>query len=299
VEARHVVIFTDHKPLTFAYTQKRDKCSPRQFNHLDFISQFTTDIRHIAGRDNVVTDALSRVESVCTSVSPETLVEAQAEDAEITDLLQGTTALRLEKIQVPGSDVALHCDTSTARPRPYVPETLRRQVFDSLHGLGHVGTRATAKLVSQRYVWPGMQKECRVWARACHACQRSKVTRHTTTPLGDFVAPTSRFQHVHVDIVGPLQTSDGFRYCLTAVDRFTRWPEVIPMMDITAETVARALLSGWITRFGCPQTITTDQGRQFESKLFHSLANMCGIHLSRTTVFHPAANVLSKGCTVH
>lgn len=64
------------------------------------------------------------------------------------------------------------------------------------------------------------------------------------------------------------------------------------MQDITAETVARALLSGWITRYGCPQTITTDQGRQFESQLFHALANVCGIHLSRTTAFHPAANGL-------
>ena len=70
------------------------------------------------------------------------------------------------------------------------------------------------------------------------------------------------------------------------------------MQDITAETVARALLSGWITRYGCPQIITTDQGRQFESQLFHSLANVCGIHLSRTTAFSirpPMA--LWSGCT--
>jgi cleavage and polyadenylation specificity factor subunit 1 len=66
----------------------------------------------------------------------------------------------------------------------------------------------------------------------------------------------------------------------------------MPLADITAETVDRALLSGWIARFGCPQTISTDQGRQFESHLFHALASMCGIHLSRTTAFHPAANGL-------
>jgi cleavage and polyadenylation specificity factor subunit 1 len=47
LEARHFTIFTDHKPITYAFKQKRDKCSPRQFNHLDFIAQFTTDIRHL------------------------------------------------------------------------------------------------------------------------------------------------------------------------------------------------------------------------------------------------------------
>ncbi|XP_073962036.1 uncharacterized protein [Choristoneura fumiferana] len=45
VEARPFIIYTDHKPLTFAFTTARDKCSPRQFRYLDFISQFSTDIR--------------------------------------------------------------------------------------------------------------------------------------------------------------------------------------------------------------------------------------------------------------
>jgi len=67
------------------------------------------------------------------------------------------------------------------------------------------------------------------------------------------------------------------------------WPEAFPIPDITAETVSRALLSGWIAMFGCPQTIMTDQGRQFKSLLFHSLVKMCGIHLSRITPHHPTA----------
>jgi hypothetical protein len=60
LEACHFIIFTDRKPITYAFRQKRDKCSPRQFSYLDFIVQFPTDIRHGSGQDNVVADALSR-----------------------------------------------------------------------------------------------------------------------------------------------------------------------------------------------------------------------------------------------
>ena len=80
LEAWHFTILTDHKPLTFAFHQKRDKCSPRQFNHLDFISQFTTDIRHISGQDNVVDDAVSRVEVITAPVTHEALAAVQESD---------------------------------------------------------------------------------------------------------------------------------------------------------------------------------------------------------------------------
>jgi transposase InsO family protein len=86
--------------------------------------------------------------------------------------------------------------------------------------------------------------------------------------------------------------SAGYTYCRTAVNRFTRWPEVVPIPDITPDTVVCALLTAWISRFGCPQTITTGQGRQFESQLFQSLGRLCGIQLSRTTAHQPAANGL-------
>ncbi|GFS62493.1 retrovirus-related Pol polyprotein from transposon 17.6 [Trichonephila clavipes] len=62
LEGRTFVIYTDQKPLTYAFQQHSEKCSPRQLRHLDFISQFSTDIRYTKGSDNTVADALSRIE---------------------------------------------------------------------------------------------------------------------------------------------------------------------------------------------------------------------------------------------
>ena len=104
--------------------------------------------------------------------------------------------------------------------------------------------------------------------------------------------PDARFDHVHIDIVGPLPLVKGHSYLLTCVDRFTRWPEAIPLTNISAETVAQAFVLGWIARFGVPSTITTDRGAQFESALWRQLMNLLGSHQIRTSAYHPCANGL-------
>jgi transposase InsO family protein len=184
----------------------------------------------------------------------------------------------------------LQCDVSTGRPRPFLPSAFRRPVFDRLHGLSHPGGRATFRLISQRFVWPGMRKDAIAWSRGCHQCQRSKISRHVMAPLSSYGPPSRRFAIVHLDLVGPLPPSRGYRYLLTAIDRFSRWIECAPLEDMTAPTVARAFGEIWISRFGSPEKVITDQGRQFESALFRECAALYGIQLARTTAYHPACN---------
>ena len=175
-------------------------------------------------------------------------------------------------------------------PRPVVPISLHRKGFDILHSLSHPGSRPTKRLIAARYVWPGFKKDITLWAKCCLTCQQSKISRHVASPLQSFPVPSSRFEHLHVDIVGPFLPSRGYTYLFTVIDRFTRWPEAIPMADCTAQTCAQAFLSGWIARFGVPASVTSDRGRQFISELWRNVLHLFGIKPTQTTSYHPQAN---------
>ena len=278
IEGRQFHVLTDHKPLTFALAGRPDHYSPRQARHLEFIAQFTTDIRHVKGTQNAVADALSRLNAVHTP-DPTTVVDfvalaaAQVDDPDLPRL-RSDSSLQLQECPLAFSDgVTIICDVSTGVQRPYVPEEFRRTM---LHSLSHPGIRATQRLVRNNFVWPGINSDVRRWARSCLQCQRSKIHRHTTAPLATFATPNARFDKVHIDLVGPLPPSDGSVYLLTCVDRFTRWPEAVPITDCTADTVVRAFTQTWISRFGTPSTVTTDRGRQFESHLWKAFTALLG-----------------------
>lgn len=129
---------------------------------------------------------------------------AQGNDPDTLRLPNGTntsSSLVLQPIPLENKDLTILCDVSTGVPRPVA---CRQQVFNALHSMSHPGIRATQRLVTTRFVCPGINSDVRHWTRACLQCQRSKVHRHTVTPLATFATPDARFSAVHLDLVGPL-----------------------------------------------------------------------------------------------
>ncbi|GBM04010.1 Transposon Ty3-I Gag-Pol polyprotein [Araneus ventricosus] len=227
---------------------KPKKCSPRQLRHLDLISQYSTDIRRVHGSQNIVADALSRIEVDSITKSPilnfKEFARAQKDDSDIQKFLHNdASSLQLELKPCQTSNCNLLCDTSTGVPRPFVPTSFRKLIFDHLHNLAHPGIAASTKLISARYVWPG-----------------------------------------------PLPPSEGQIYLLTIIDRFSRWPEAIPIPDMRAKTICRAIFDTWISRFGCPSVVTFDQGSQLRSSMFVEFTRMLGTQKIRTTPYHPISN---------
>jgi hypothetical protein len=154
-----------------------------------------------------------------------------------------TSSLHVKTFEVEG--VSLLCDTSTGAARPLVPAPHCRLLFDGIHNLAHPGVRATKRLIKSQFVWPGMGTDIADWCSECQACNRGKVTSHVRASQQAIAVPDCRFSHLHVDLVGPLPTSqEGYSHLLTVIDRSSRWIEAIPMVSTSAQACADAAAAG-------------------------------------------------------
>ena len=277
----------------FVFHRKSDPWSARQQRHVSRISEFQQTSSISLGNQTWVADALSRtpfLASIATGLDLELLAHDQQQEDLSNDLAD--TSLILDRVQLQGSSRRLLCDVSTGRLRPVFPSAWRRHVFHLLHDLHHPGVSTSVKIISQRFVWRNMVTDVKNWARTCIPCQMAKVHRHPKPAPSPFPIPTSRFQHVHLDLVGPLPPSNNSTYVLTIIDRFTRWPTAIPLPNSNTSTVAHAMALHWLSVFGLPEFITTDRGPQFTSALYREWSLTLGVTLRPTTSYHPQSNGL-------
>lgn len=261
---------------------------------MSLITEFVTDIKYVKGSQNVVADCLSRPVSALT-IDPydlKALAMQQIQDEEIVSY-KG----KLKPFNISDQTV-IWCDTSLPAPRPFVPKQSRFSIFELFHNLSHPSIKSTISIIKSRFYWPDIDRNLRAWVRECQSCQQNKILRHTKSNVKTFDQLSERFQTVHVDIVGPLPSvvpknemyPSHYRYLLTCIDRSTRWVEAIPLVDITASSVAIAFFEIWISRFGVPLNVVTDRGSQFESELFTELSALVGFERLRTTAYHPQTN---------
>lgn len=94
-----------------------------------------------------------------------------------------------------------------------------------------------------------------------------------------------------IDVVGPLpESEEGLKYILTYQDDLSRYFGATPMIDHTADSVAKSLVENTILRFGIPETILSDQGSEFLNELFSKIMKLLGIKHYTTSGYHPETN---------
>ena len=170
------------------------------------------------------------------------------------------------------------------------PEALRRTLFYHLHEArtaGHLGTTRTLKEMRRRFYWPGLERDVRNWCRWCLTCAKRKPPHGEKKGYLKQTFANAPMERVAMDIVGPLpRTANGNEYILVVCDYFTKWVECYALPDHQAQTVADAVVSNFVSRFGVPSVIHSDQGREFESRLFEEVCQLLGIEKTRTTPYH-------------
>jgi transposase InsO family protein len=193
----------------------------------------------------------------------------------------------------------LHLRDKQGRLRLAIPsgqkrEELLRLVHENPRDGGHFGAVKGASKLQQRWWWPGMVADLRHWVSTCRVCQvykhargRGKLPRDTPR-----VVPAGPWDSVYVDAIGPLSMGNGgYRYCLVAIDHFTRFVEILPARRLTTESYV-----GWlqqlIARYGTMKRLTSDRGSNFVSALVDAYCKMMGISRHSTTAWRPTANSL-------
>lgn len=151
--------------------------------------------------------------------------------------------------------------------------------------------------IGNRFKWQGMTKDVKEFIRNCKICQLTKHSRPTKLPLQ--VTSTSRhpFQRISLDIVGPLPTSEeGFTYIMTYQDDLTKYFGACPITNQDANTTAEQLLVHVILRFGMPEAILTDLGKNFVSDIMARTLKLLGIKKVNTSPYHPMTNAGLERC---
>ena len=175
-----------------------------------------------------------------------------------------------------------------------IPNDLKNSVMMEAHGSvssGHFGIKKTLQRLRKCSYWVGMRHDVREWCRVCETCMAKKGPQHVPQAPLQIVGVGAPMERVAVDIAGPFPVSSaGNRYIIVVIDYFTKWPEVFAIPNQEARTVAQALVDGFFSRFGMPEELHSDQGRNFESTLFRDCCRLLGIRKTRTTALHPESD---------
>lgn len=243
-----------------------------------FIQQFHVEIHHLAGKDNLAADWLSR--SVPEDEEEERDIEAMAVPSFPVGDLRSLSSTRIapyvptrtdfEKEQALCSEETLKdCYKSTdglyyhiQTNRLFVPPALREPIMFWVHASpygGHAGVNRMYRRLKTFVWWERMQESLREYKTACLVCQRSGPCRYRT--LRHVLERPMPFQLVSCDYVGERWVFGVKWFYLVLIDHCTRYCLTIPVdRDPDASHAVKSFREEWFAKFGAPGGVLADRG---------------------------------------
>ena len=174
-----------------------------------------------------------------------------------------------------------------------LPKHLRHELLYRIHNSPEASHRCitqTVYLFRKHFYFPGFQEFLINYIKNCLTCLQIKPIQksHLTPPLLPITSsPNFPEEILQIDIVGAFPVSGGFKYILTAIDVFSKYLFAVPLKHPDAKSVAQKLVSIFHQHCYIPDTILSDLGSVFTSKLFKELTVILQIQLNQATLKHP------------
>lgn len=174
-------------------------------------------------------------------------------------------------------------------PKQITDEKEMHKLIEEYHNSktgGHCGIRRCVNKLKQRYVWKNMNKMVKKYVNNCKTCNETKITRYTKENIVITDTPSTSFETITIDTVGPLRPSNGYRYILTVQCDLTKFVEAFPIETKEANTVAKAIVEKFILKYGCFKKLKTDKGTEFTNELLKNICTLLKIEKIVSTPFH-------------
>lgn len=173
-------------------------------------------------------------------------------------------------------------------PSPSEVQKILRENHD-IPIAGHLGATRMYNRIREQYYWKNMRSEIENYVNNCASCQTNKALRKINrAPMQITSTSTSPFERLSLDIVGPLPESGTakLKYILTLQDDLTKYSVAYPIRSTTAEETSDCLIH-FISLFGIPKTILTDQGTNFTAEMFKETCKFLKIKQLWSSPYHP------------
>ena len=170
-----------------------------------------------------------------------------------------------------------------------IPKSWKYTVLVETHDkLGHQGNSCTYCLIKCQYYWKGMNKDIQKYIANCVLCRREKAKQYSLQ-MTDI--PGRPFDKIAINLVTDCETlTSGNKHILIIIDHLTGWPEALPILDKSADTIVATLINQYLPVHMCPWYILSDNGTEFKNSLMDQVLQQLGIERIFSIPYCPQSN---------